>query len=140
MELKKRIENHIVVFFLSAIVTGFLAGIGAYQSILRIAKLKVISQTQGQRFEMLATKDMFLSLYLRYALANLEPFRFEATEDERKAAREKLDEYMLKYVDAADKSESIVAVGKGHGKQTTINFPDGSSWIVPPDFRAATEE
>jgi len=140
MELKKRIENHLVVFFLSTIVTGFLAGLGAYRGILRIAKLEVISQVQGQRFEMLATKDMFLSLYLRYALANLEPFRFEVTEDERKAAREKLDEYMLKYIDAADKTEAIVSIGKGQGTQTTIKFPDGSIWIVPPGFKAATRD
>ena len=56
---------------------------------------------------------------------------------DRRVARERLDEYILKYVDNADKSESMVAVGKGHGKQTTITFSDGSEWKVPPDFRGA---
>ena len=140
MGLKERVENNAVIWFLGAIISGFLAGIGVYEGVLRIAKLEVISQDREQRYEMLLTKDRFLSLYLRYALANLEPFKFDATEEDRKVAREKLDEYMMKYVDSADKSESIVAVGKGHGKQTTINFPDGSIWIVPPDFKAATKD
>ena len=47
---------------------------------------------------------------------------------------------MLGYIDAADKSESIVAVGKGQGRQTTISFPDGSQWVVPPGFEAATRD
>jgi hypothetical protein len=140
MGLKEQVQNNAAIWFLGAIITGFLAGIGAYKGILQIAKSEVISQGQWQRYEMLSTKDRFLSLYLRYALKNLEPFRFEFTEEERKAARDKLDEYMLEYIDAADKSEAIVAVGKGQGTQTTINFPDGSIWIVPPDFRAATAD
>jgi len=140
MGLKKQIENNVVIWLLGAVVTAFLAGIGTYEGILRIAKLEVVDRDRQQRYEMLLTKDRFLSLYLRYALAHLEPFCLEATDGDREAAREVLDEYVMKYVDSADRSESTVAVGKGHGKQTTITFPDGSEWIVPPAFRAATED
>ena len=140
MGLKERIEKNAAIWFLGAVFTGFAAGIGTYEGVLRIAKLEVVSQDRQQQHEMLLTKDRFLSLYLRYALAHLEPFRFEATDEDRITAREKLDEYMLKYIDKADKSDSLVAVGKGHGTQTTIRFLDGSTWNVPPDFRAATED
>ena len=140
MSLKERVEQNVVVWFLGAIVTGFLAGIGTYEAVLRIAKLEVMSQNQRQRYEMLLIKDRFQSLYLRYALAHLEPFKFEATDEDRKAAKAQLDEYILNYIHKADQTESTVAVGKGHGKQTTLEFPDGSVWVVPPDFRAATAE
>ena len=59
---------------------------------------------------------------------------------DRAAARAQLDEYILEYIDEADKSESLVRVGKGQGKQTTISFPDGSRWTVPPTFKAATAD
>ena len=72
------------------------------------------SQERMTRCEMLLTKDRFLSLYLRYALAHLPPFGIEKNDDDRSIARQNLDDYLLKYVDQADKSESIVAVGKGH--------------------------
>ena len=140
MGLKEQIENNAVIWFLGAVVASFLAGIGAYEGILRIAKLEVVSQDRQQHYEMLVTKDRFMSLYLRYALSHLEPFKFEVTDEDRKAAKKNLDEYMLKYIESADKLESIVAVGKGHGKQTTISFPDGSDWVVPPAFRAATKD
>ncbi len=140
MGLKERIENHAVVWFLGAVITGFLAGIGAHQGVLEIAKLEVVSQERMKRYEMLLTKDRFTSLYLRYALDHLAPFRFEKTDEGRRISRENLDEYMLKYVDTADKVESMVAVGKGYGTQTTVKFSDGSVWPVPPDFRAAAGE
>lgn len=140
MGLRERIENNVTVWFLGAVVTGFVAGIGTYESVLRIAHLEVVTQAQQEQHEMLLTKDRFLSLYLRYALANLPPFSFEASDEQRKAARQNLDEYMLQYIENADKSESQVAVGKGQGTQTTISFPDGSQWIVPPAFSAATAD
>ncbi len=73
-------------------------------------------------------------------LAHLEPFRFEQTDEDRQLARQRLDEYMQKYVDEGDKMESIVAIGKGQGTQTTLTFPDGSVWVVPPGFHAATRD
>jgi len=138
MGLKARIENNALTWFLGAIVTGFGAGIGAYQGILEIAKLEVVSQERRTDYEALRTKDQFLSLYLRYALSHLPPFQFEHTDEQRRAARDRLNNYMLDYIEAADKAESLVRVGKGHGTQTTITFPDGSQWIVPPSFEAAT--
>ena len=140
MGLKQRIEDNPAIFFLGAIVAGFLAGIGAYDATLRIARLEVVSQSRLADHEMLRTKDQFMSLYLRWALMHLPPFGFEHTDEEREAAQQKLDAYMLGYIDTADKSESIVAVGKGQGRQTTISFPDGSQWVVPPAFEAATAD
>ena len=138
MGLKERVENNAAVFFAGAIVAGFLAGIGAYQGIIKFAKLEIVSQNQLARVEMLEKKDRFLSLYLRYALAHLPPFYFEISDEDRDAARSQLDTYLSDVIADAYKSESLVAVGKGQGRQTTISFPDGSQWRVPPAFMAAT--
>lgn len=140
MGLSQRVKDSPVVFFLGALAAGFAAGIGGYDATLRIARLEVVSQDRLADHEMLRTKDRFLSLYLRWALANLPPFAFEITDEDRYAAQQKLDAFMLEAIDAADKSESMVAVGKGQGRQTTITFPDGSQWSVPPAFSAATAD
>lgn len=42
MSLRKRIENHPVIWFLGTLVAGFSAGLGAYHAILEIAHLKVV--------------------------------------------------------------------------------------------------
>jgi len=77
-------------------------------------------------------KERFLSLFLRYE---------QAKDFKKKSfAREALDEYIEKFIDESDRFESTIGVGKGAGKQTTINFPDKTSWIVPPDFRSAKLE
>lgn len=47
--LRSRIEEHPVLWALGSVLTGFLAGIGAYQGILRIAKLEVVSAYELQR-------------------------------------------------------------------------------------------
>ena len=39
MGLKQRIEDNLAIFFLGAIVAGFLAGIGAYDATLAMAFL-----------------------------------------------------------------------------------------------------
>lgn len=44
MSLKQRIEESPVIYFLGALVTGYLAGIGTYDAILRIAKLDTVRQ------------------------------------------------------------------------------------------------
>ena len=44
--LRERIENSPAVFFLGAIVAGFLAGIGAYQAVLEISDLTTISRAR----------------------------------------------------------------------------------------------
>lgn len=46
MNMRERIENNLAVVFLATLVTGFLAGIGAYEAILRMAHLRVISAAQ----------------------------------------------------------------------------------------------
>ena len=121
-------------------MAGFLAGWGAHIAVQKSANLEAVSQSRLAEYEMLRTKDQFLSLYLRWALMNLPPFAFEHTDEERAAAQERLDAFMLEYIDEADQSEAIVAVGKGQGRQTTIRFLDGSQWIVPPAFSAATAD
>ena len=144
MGLKDKIESNAVVWFLGAIVVAFGAGIGAYEFVVRVAGLEVVprAETNALRSQLndVQSADVtqkkqvrFLSLYLRYTLANTPLFQADD-----KAARAALDDYMTKFIDDADKSESTVAVGKGHGTQVTITFPDGSSWPVPPDFRGAT--
>ena len=41
--LKERIENNLVVFFLTILVAGFLAGVGAYQGVLKIVDYTSVS-------------------------------------------------------------------------------------------------
>jgi hypothetical protein len=41
--LKERIENNLVVFFLATLLTGFLAGLGAYQGALKLVDYSPIS-------------------------------------------------------------------------------------------------
>lgn len=43
--LKQRIENHPVIFFIGTLFVGFAAGISAYRAIMEIAELKTISKS-----------------------------------------------------------------------------------------------
>jgi hypothetical protein len=43
ISLKSRVENHVVVLFLSALVVGFGAGIGAYKALISISGQVVVS-------------------------------------------------------------------------------------------------
>jgi hypothetical protein len=51
MALKEQVANHPVVWFLGALVAGFSAGLGAYQGILEIAGLDVISEERLAQVE-----------------------------------------------------------------------------------------
>jgi hypothetical protein len=82
----------------------------------------------------------FLSLYLRYAQSNLEPFKYSDEYRDTQAFRTALDDYILKFIDESEKAESTVGIGKGHGTQVTVTFADGSKWDVPPGFKAATKD
>ncbi len=44
--LREQLENHPAVFFLGAILAGFLAGIGGYESVLRISNQTTISNDE----------------------------------------------------------------------------------------------
>jgi hypothetical protein len=44
MKLKEKVENHPVVWLFGIAITSFLAGIGAYEGVLRIAKLDVVPE------------------------------------------------------------------------------------------------
>ena len=46
MNIRERIETNLVIFFLATLFIGFLAGIGTYEAILKIALLKVISEAE----------------------------------------------------------------------------------------------
>lgn len=41
--LKEKVENNVVIWLLGALLSGFLAGIGTYESALRMFKFKTIS-------------------------------------------------------------------------------------------------
>ena len=87
----------------------------------------------NEELAQLRKKDRFLSLFVRYGQA-------ETLSDEQGQIRDALDDYIQRFVPAADRAETSVRVGKGSGTQTTVTFPDGWVWTVPPDFRAATED
>jgi hypothetical protein len=42
MNIRERIENNLIVFFLSTLLTGFLAGIATYEGILRITNQQTL--------------------------------------------------------------------------------------------------
>lgn len=136
MGLKESIEKNSMIWFLGAVLTAFLAGIGAYEGTIRITGQTVANRADivhsTKELEALRKKDRFLSLFLRYEQAK----SFE----DKAEARDALDQYIDSFIDEADKSESVVRIGKGSGKQTTISFPDGSRWLVPPDFRSAIKK
>jgi hypothetical protein len=44
MGLRENIENSVVIWLLGTLLTGFLAGIGAYKAVLEVAKYEVISK------------------------------------------------------------------------------------------------
>jgi hypothetical protein len=58
--LKDRIENNLVIFFFATLITGFLAGIGAYRWHLETAQLETISRRDLQ--ELRARNDSPVSL------------------------------------------------------------------------------
>ncbi len=81
----------------------------------------------AEELEKYRRKDRFLSLFLRYE------------QDDRNAAtRDALDDHVTKFISESEKSGEFVKFGKGQALQTTVIFWDGSSWTIPPDFRAAT--
>lgn len=133
MGFKETIKKNATIWFLSALLAAFLAGIGAYESVIRITGQTVVNRSdieQSKKELTALNKEVrFLSLFLRYEQA-------KAIENKAQA-RDALDQYIERFIDEADKSESVVKIGKGSGKQTTITFHDGSRWLVPPDFRSA---
>ena len=148
MTLRDRVENNIGLWFLGAVCTGFLGGIAAYSAVLEMARLEVVSKRTVEEYEAgsekvegqlasLRNKERFLSVYLRYALANMPPGSGTSSETERDAARAELERMMTTYVSRSTDPASNVTVGKGQGSQTIITFPDGSRWQVPPEFDAA---
>lgn len=47
-KLKERIENNPAVFFLTAVVAGFVSGIGAYEALLRITNQEAVASEHLQ--------------------------------------------------------------------------------------------
>ena len=92
MKLKERVENNPVIWTLSMLLAGFLAGIGAYTSVLSIAQLQVVRLDEPStvaeyksKLAGLQSKERFLSLYLRYFLS-----RYEGDESARENAEQSL--------------------------------------------------
>lgn len=46
MNLREKVENNLTIWLLSALLAGFLAGVGTYESVLKIAQLEVIPKGQ----------------------------------------------------------------------------------------------
>ncbi len=46
MNLKEKIENNLTIWILGVLLTGFLAGLGTYKGILKIANLEVVSKSK----------------------------------------------------------------------------------------------
>lgn len=51
MNLRNRLENNLVVFFFSTLLTGFLAGIATYEGILRIAQIHRMTEAQYLEYQ-----------------------------------------------------------------------------------------
>ena len=55
MNLREKIEDNLTVWLLSTLVTGFLAGLGAYGAVLEIAQLEVISKIKLEQLQAAAS-------------------------------------------------------------------------------------
>lgn len=53
MDIKSRIEQNLVITFLSVLLTGFLAGIATYNGIQEMAELNMVSEIEIERFKTL---------------------------------------------------------------------------------------
>ena len=60
MGLKERIENNLVIWFLGALLTGFLSGVGTYEAVLRIAHLDVVPANSYLKKEMLRDNKLLI--------------------------------------------------------------------------------
>src|SRR5262249_8297742 len=114
--LKEKIESNPVAWMLGTLVVGFAAGIGADEFVIRVAQLEVTSkadiEASKKEVDDLKSKQAaqtkqirFLSYYLRYALANLQPFKGREEYQDVAGFRSKLDDYMLKFIDESEKTE-----------------------------------
>jgi len=77
----------------------------------------------------LGTKERFLSLYLRYLIANR-----QGDSAESQSARQALDEFVRQFVDAKE-----LVIRKGGGRLATIKFSDGTSWELPAELHAVSK-
>ena len=76
------------------------------------------------------TKEIFLSLYLRYLLAQQQP---DAAE--RASTREAFDEFIRQHVNA-----KALIIHKGGGHLATIKFSDGTVWEIPKELHAVARQ
>jgi hypothetical protein len=82
--LKERVENNAVVFFLGALVSGFVSGIGAYQAGLHLFGQKVVSENLVEQLQNeikdLKTAEVARMGALKAATAELDALRKQAAE------------------------------------------------------------
>ncbi len=100
-----------------------------------------------QDFRGIQTKERFLSLYLRYLIADSD--KFELSPEERDKARATAREHYMAYVtDLLRKADDVkheidvtgLYLGKGGGKDASVKFGyDGSVWPVPPELGFAAK-
>jgi hypothetical protein len=76
------------------------------------------------------TKERFLSLYLRYLLAQKQNDAAERT-----ATKQALDDFVRQFVDA-----KALIIHKGGGHLATIKFSDGTSWEIPKELHSVAKE
>ena len=55
MGLRQKIEDNLAIWLFSALVTGFLAGVGAYQAVLQMAQLEVVSRAKLEALQAAAS-------------------------------------------------------------------------------------
>lgn len=78
----------------------------------------------------LGSKERFLSLYLRYLIADK-----NGDYTESRTARNALDEFVGQFVDAKE-----LVIHKGGGRLATIKFSDGTSWELPAELHAVEKK
>lgn len=91
---------------------------------------------QQSDLEELETKDLFLSLYLRYQLTKEAAYYASAaTNDDLqkyKLAREAFDAFLQEKV-----GQEKLTLRKGQGRQATMVFADGTVWTIPKEMHMA---
>ncbi len=90
---------------------------------------------QESDLEDFATKDLFLSLFLRYQLAKETTFAESRTDEDLlayDAARVAFDNFLQENVGAEK-----LTLRKGQGRQATMVFADGTVWTIPKELHMA---
>lgn len=99
-------------------------------------KIEILSKATAES-KLLHDKDRFLSLFLRFALAKekwLENQDDDKAYDDYYTSMTAFDEYLIERV-----GKEKLRLNKGGGRLATVQFFDGTIWVIPKELHATAE-